>query len=107
MKRCLVGFAGFVYGLLLTWASLVVLSRLDWLRDTHKIAHGCNELGKCAFPWYGWPVLYVCLLGPATLAAVTNIYAWRRWTLRRWTYYALALTVAVVAFYFAITFFGS
>jgi hypothetical protein len=50
LKRFAVGIAGFVYGLCITWISLLALSHLDWFRDPHKIARGCNELGKCLFP---------------------------------------------------------
>lgn len=86
MKRLMVSLAGFGCGMVFTWACFLLLDRFGWFRDPHKIAHGCHELGKCAFSWYNWPILYVLVLGPATLATVINAYAWQRWPIKRWAY---------------------
>lgn len=86
MKRFAVSLAGFGCGLIFTWACFITLSWLDWFRDPHKIVHGCHELGKCPFPWYNWPILYLAIFGPATMAAAINAYAWQRWPIKRWAY---------------------
>lgn len=103
MKRCVVSLAGIGYGLVITWACLIALSHFDWLRAPNKIAHGCHELGKCPFPWYNWPILYVVVFGPATVAAIINAYAWRRWSLQRWAYYTGSAMILCIALYFVAT----
>ncbi|MGF6568592.1 hypothetical protein ABH945_000668 [Paraburkholderia sp. GAS333] len=100
MKRFVVGLAGIGYGLVVTWACLVTLSRFDWFRNSHRIMQGCHELGKCALPWYNWPILYVVIFGPATVAAAINLYAWRRWTFKRWGYYTGSAMFLCAALYF-------
>ena len=105
MKRFAVGFVGFCYGLVVTWLCLFALSRLEWIHDPHRIAHGCNELGMCRLSWYNWPMLYVFVFGPATLGAALNVYAWNRWRLKRWTCYAVSMTALVAALYFGSAFF--
>ncbi len=100
MKRLAVGVVGFCYGLFITWICLVALSHIDWLRAPQPVAHGCNELGQCPLAWYNWPMLYVFIFGPATLGATLNAYAWRRWSVKRWSYHALSLTGVIVALYF-------
>jgi hypothetical protein len=100
VKRFVVSLGGIGYGLAITWACLATLSRYDWFRDPHKIAHGCHELGKCAFPWYNWLILYLLIFGPATLAAGVNAYAWQRWPLMRWAYCTGGAMILCVALYF-------
>ncbi|SDC23215.1 hypothetical protein SAMN05421548_10519 [Paraburkholderia lycopersici] len=79
---------------------MLVLSRFDWFRDPHKVATGCHELGKCATPWWVGPFLFGYFLGPAILFAAVNAYAWCKWTVKRWTYYTIGLTVLAVVLYF-------
>jgi hypothetical protein len=105
VKRFAVGIGGFLYGLFITWLCLVELSRLDWFRDPHRITHGCTELGHCPFPWYNWPIVFAFILGPATVSAALNTYAWHRWSLKHWTCYAASMTGLVVALYFGSAFF--
>ncbi|MEI5999696.1 hypothetical protein H3V53_21560 [Paraburkholderia bengalensis] len=68
-----------------------------------QVVHGCHELGKCAFPQYGWPLLSFLFFGPATLAAVINAYAWRRWSLKLWANCTGTATMLCVALYFITT----
>jgi hypothetical protein len=103
VKRFTVSLVGFGYGLGITWVCIQLLEHFDWFRDPHKIVHGCHELGKCPFPWYGWPFLYAFIFGPATLAATINAYAWRRWSFNRWACCTAGAMVLCVALYFAVT----
>lgn len=100
MKRFAVSLAGFGYGLVFTWTCFIVLSGLDWFRDPHQIVHGCHESGKCATPWYNWPILYLVIFGPATLATAINAYAWRRWPVARWAYCTGGAMILCAALYF-------
>ncbi|WP_233828860.1 hypothetical protein [Paraburkholderia sp. ZP32-5] len=103
LKRLAAGIAGFGYGLGITWLCLIVLSHFGWFRAPHKITHGCNELGKCPFPLYNWLILYACIFGPATLALAINVYAWQRWSLKRWARYTGVAMIGCIALYFIAT----
>jgi hypothetical protein len=106
VKRFAFGVAGFLYGLIITWVCLAELSRLHEFRDPHKVVHGCTELDKCPFPWYGWLILGVYIFGPAALGAALNAYALHRWSVKRWGCYAALMTGVVVTLYFGGAFFS-
>lgn len=103
MKRLYEIVFGFIYGISISVASVVALGYFDWFRDPRKIAHGCNELGKCPFPWYGWPIMYAYILGPATLAVVVNWRAIGKWKLSKWLLVNAVFGVSCVIAYFVGT----
>jgi hypothetical protein len=99
VRRCLVGVAGFIYGLGFTWVCMVLLNRFGPLHDPHKVTTGCHELGKCATSWLIALFLTAYFLGPAVLFAALNGYAWQRWTTKKWTAGAMGLMVLTAALY--------
>lgn len=100
MRRFAVTLGGLGYGLGITWVCLLVLSHGQWLRTPNKVAHGCHELGKCALPWWEGGVLLAYIFGPAVLMAGINAYAWRRWSVKRWTCSMVGATLAATVLYF-------
>lgn len=98
MKRGAASFAGFAYGLLLTWLCLYTFSHMEWHRS-RVAAPGCLDVGNCGW-WEGSLILGAVFL-PPLLFGVLNVTAWRRWTVRRWALYAAGLSVATVLFHLA------
>ncbi|MDO3620221.1 hypothetical protein Q3O98_03825 [Ralstonia pseudosolanacearum] len=100
MKRAAVIVAGILFGLFLTWLCLYTLSHIHWPLST-KPVHGCHELGKCPMQWRDVALLLASLFGPTVLFGLMNGVAWRRWTMRRWSWSAGVLVVLTVVFYAA------
>jgi hypothetical protein len=93
MKRSAISFAGFVFGLFLTWLSLYVGSHVDWHRGLR--AGGCVDRDDCS--WWVAPLFIGYILLAPILFAVLNGVAWKRWKLRRWAGSFAALCLLTVA----------
>jgi hypothetical protein len=96
-----VSLGGFVYGFGLTLVCLSVLTHFHWTRQHDRIATGCNEIGKCLFPWWGWLFLISYFFGPAVILATISAVAWRRWSVGKWACSCFGVTVLVLALYAA------
>lgn len=99
MKRFAAGLGGLLFGMLLSWASLYLLSRAG-LQKSNVIPSGCGELEHCPHEWWAYPALFAFLLAPSIVFAVVNALALRRWTARRWLTVNLGFVGVTVAVYF-------
>jgi hypothetical protein len=100
MKRGAVGFAGFAYGMFLTWLCLYVVSQMGW-SGRHNCASGCCELGHCPLPWWAAAAIFGYLFGLPILLGLLNAFAWGRWPVRRWVWYFVSLTSLTVVLHLA------
>jgi len=99
MKRAVIGLTGLLYGALLAWTCLYVISRLGWSLS-NKASGRCYEIDKCAVPWWVLPSLIFYIVGPAVLFTVLNAVAWKRWSLTKWGSVFSIATVGIVGLYF-------
>jgi hypothetical protein len=97
MKRIAVAFAGLLYGLVLTFLCLYVLSRIQWT-PSKEPARGCHEIGKCPITWWEFLLLLVDIFGSSILFALLNFVAWRRWSPPKLAFSFVALTILTVAY---------
>lgn len=98
MKRFAAGLGGLLFGLLLSWASLYLLSRAGF-QQSNGIPSGCSELEHCPHEWWTYPAMFAFLLGPSVAFSVANAMAAGRWTARRWATINCGLVVATIAMY--------
>lgn len=97
MKRASVAFAGFAFGLLLTWLCLYVVSHVDWpLSDEPAV--GCREIDKCPVPRWAMLLLLADLLVAPALFGILNAVAWQRWPMNRWIGWFGGLTLLTAAY---------
>jgi len=110
MKRFGISTLGFLFGLFLTWACLYVGQFIRWhpLRKIGWLTAGpgnpmCRDLEHCSkAPWTLYLFLFLLILGPALAFTATNFFAWKRWSLAKWSKWQGALTLCIVAFYFLL-----
>ncbi len=100
MKRLAVAVAGVVFGLFVSWLCLYSFSRIDW-PVSNRPASGCHEIAHCPIYWWTYPLLIGTLIGPSLLLGLVNAAAWKRWTLRRWSWTFGLLTLLTGLFYLA------
>ncbi|WP_319000368.1 hypothetical protein [Burkholderia seminalis] len=100
MKRLAVTLGGFIWGLLVTWASLYTFSRIHW-PTTPSHSTGCNDMEHCAPQAVFVVGLLALTLWPSVLFAVINAFAYRRWSSRRWGNVFVMATLFVVVFHLA------
>lgn len=100
MKRFSLAGLGFVWGLLVTWASVYMFSHLHWPEPQSHVS-GCNDMEHCGSHVAMVSGLLTFLLCPAVAFAALNAYAFRRWSRRKWgTAFGIG-TLLVILFYFA------
>jgi hypothetical protein len=98
MKRIALVVLGFVWGLLVTWATVYVLNRIHW-PEVKSHATSCNDMEHCtSHGKFLWGMLAM-LLWPAVAFAALNAMAFSRWSRRRWGVAFFALTFCAVLFY--------
>lgn len=100
MKRAVICFAGFAYGVLLTWLCLYVVSRMEW-SGRASCAGDCCEIGHCQAQWWAAAAILAYLLGFPTLLGLLNAVAWGRWSTRRWAWWFASLTSLTVILHFS------
>lgn len=98
MKRFAISLCGLLFGLLVTWGFIYTFSHVHWVKPNHT-ATGCHELGKCATPWWGAPVLISYFFGPAIAFCALNAVAWKRWGVGKWALWGIAILVVSAALY--------
>lgn len=100
MKRLAVATLGFIWGLLVTWASLYTFSRIHW-PATPSRSTGCDDMEHCA-PHIVFIVgLLALTLWPSFVFATLNAFAYRRWSSHKWIVAVVATTLFVVLFHLA------
>ena len=100
MKRLAVAVPGFLWGLLITWASLYTFSRVHWpAPPSHST--GCNDMEHCAPHAVFIVGLFALTLWPSVVFAALNAFAYRRWSSRKWGITFIAATLFVVLFHLA------
>ena len=100
MKRTGLALLGFVWGLLVTWASGYTFSHIHWpTPPSHST--GCNDLEHCGSHAAFFLVTLGLLIWPAILFCVLNAVAYKRWSNRRWGTVFAVVTLFVVLFYLA------
>ncbi|AOJ34960.1 hypothetical protein [Burkholderia metallica] len=100
MKRLAATLGGFIWGLLVTWASLYTFSRIHW-PATPSHSTGCNDMEHCSPHGIFIVGLLALTLWPSILFAVINAFAYRRWSARKWKVVFAATTLFVVLFHLA------
>ncbi|KWB18666.1 hypothetical protein WL32_22285 [Burkholderia cepacia] len=100
MKRTGLALLGFVWGLLVTWASGYTFSHMHWPTPPPH-STGCNDLEHCGSHAAFFLVTLGLLIWPAIVFCLLNAVAYKRWSNRKWgTVFAVA-TLLVVLFYLA------
>ena len=97
MKRSVISFAGFVFGLFLTWLSLYVGSHVDWRRVPQP--GGCMDRGDC--PGLSSLLFIGYILLAPILFSVLNGVAWKRWNVREWGGWFVALSLFTMMLHLA------
>ncbi|VBB13833.1 hypothetical protein [Burkholderia stabilis] len=100
MKRLVVAVSGFIWGLLVAWASLYTFSRIHW-PATPSHSTGCNDMEHCASHTVFVAGLLALTMWPSVVFAALNAFAYLRWSLRKWALVFGATTLFVVLFYLA------
>lgn len=100
VNRLVISLCGLLFGLLVTWVFIYTFSHLYWVVPNH-IATDCHELGKCATPWWVAPVLISYSFGPAIAFCALNAVAWRRWPVRKWALWGVAILAVTATLYLA------
>lgn len=98
MKRTGLAVLGFVWGLLVTWASVYTFSHMHWpTPPSHST--GCNDLEHCSPHAVFFLTTLGLLLWPAVAFCLVNAVAYRRWSQQKWATAVGAGSVIVVLFY--------
>ncbi|VWC65729.1 MULTISPECIES: hypothetical protein [Burkholderia] len=98
MKRLAVAILGFIWGLLVSWASLYTFSHIHW-SATPSHSTGCNDMEHCAPHAVFIVGLLALTLWPSFAFATLNAFAYRRWSSRTWMVAFVATTLLVVLFH--------
>lgn len=99
MKRVAASTAGFVFGLLLTWACLYVFGNAQLLHGAGATTGGCLDRSDCS--WWMAPLLLGYVFVLPILFGVLNGMAWQRWSIRKWSGWFLGLSVMTVILHLA------
>ncbi len=98
MKRMALAVLGFVWGLLITWATIYVLNHIHWT-EMKSHATGCDDMEHCtSHTKFVWGML-ATLLWPAVVCAVLNAIAYKRWPGRYWRWAFFVVTLLAILFY--------
>ncbi|MBN3787573.1 hypothetical protein [Burkholderia sp. Ac-20353] len=100
MKRLSFAVLGFVWGLLITWATVYILNQIRW-PEVKSHATGCNDAEHCASHAKFLLGMLATLLWPAIAFAALNVVVFKRWSGRRWGFAFFVLTLFSVLFYLA------
>lgn len=95
MKRFLIGLAGLFYGLLLMGIYILVSSHHNW-SPVDKLPASC-QVDDCHFSIR--LLLFFDIFGPALIFFILNIWAWKRWTLRKWMQWLAGLTALTCCYW--------
>jgi hypothetical protein len=98
VKRIAVAMLGFGWGLLWTWLTLYVLSRVSWTHENLS-ASDCADMEHCSSRLIALLSLAAVFLVPASAFASLNAIAYRRWSVRRWATLFFAASLLVFLFY--------
>lgn len=96
MKRIAAGMAGLLYGLLLTWFCLHLMSYIESIRP-RAASHGCIDSEDCTV--LDGVAMTLIAFGPAAVFATMNAVAWSRWPIRKWATWSGLATVLIAALY--------
>jgi len=74
VKRIGVGIGFAAIGLVTTWLSCLLGSRMSFRLNIHLpgSSGGCYEIGPCSLPWWATALLLAMLFGPTVVFAVVG-----------------------------------
>ena len=103
VRRGSAATAFLLVGLLTTWASCWVGSRMSYrlpLKPLFRGSGNCNEIGWCSEPWWIIAAFLAYLFGPSIVFAVTGWVSVRDGTQRRTVALRLALLIGLTALFY-------
>ncbi len=95
MKRLMVGFSGFFYGLLLVAIYILIVSQYNW-SPVDKLSGTCY-VDECSLRTRA--LLFFDVFSPVLIFSILNIVAWNRWSARKWIRWAFGLTILVCCYW--------
>jgi hypothetical protein len=101
VKRIAACMAGLLYGLLLTWLCLHLMSYIESIRP-RAASHGCIDSEDCTV--LDGVAMTLIVFGPAVVFGVLNAAAWRRLPVRKWAAWFGVATLVIVAIYGILAF---
>lgn len=107
MRRWLYSGAYFLAGLLATWASLWIGSRIDYripVTRTYFQAPECPEVGVCAQSWWVAALLYVHFFWPAVACAILGWRESRRGAVAPKRLFSLVILAAAALIYYVLSY---
>jgi hypothetical protein len=106
VKRVGVGFSFAVVGLVTTWFSCWLGSRMSFRLPVHFLGNsgGCYEIGPCSLPWWASAMLFAMLFGPTFVFAVVGWFTGRSPALVRTVVLRLGALIPLTACFYLFSY---